>query len=231
LSQARWFDPFGINSLPARAAKGRHEMATGHNAPPAPTARPIFPTITWEIHLPQLEPHLEEWKAALDHKMANQEEGIGRSTRNGWSGPKTLFDEPLFKPLLLAAQTHYGQCLGAMGVPKGFRFGMEAWGNIHEYGGYNKLHIHREAVLSGVFYLSRPEGSGAIVLHDPRPGTLFSRPFGFGANKWSELRLAPAAGTMLMFPNWLEHSVEPNLSQERRYSIAINAILPNTPRT
>lgn len=206
-------------------------MATRQDAPVGPTARQIFPTTFWEIHLPQLEPHLDEWKAALDAKMEAEEEGIGRSTRNGWSGPKTLFDEPLFKPLREAAQANYGKCLVAMGVPKGFRFGMEAWGNIHEQGGYNKLHIHREAVLSGVFYLSRPEGSGAIVLHDPRPGTLFSRPFGLGINKWSELRLAPPAGTMLMFPNWLEHSVEPNLSQERRYSIAINAILPNTPRT
>jgi uncharacterized protein (TIGR02466 family) len=203
-------------------------MAT---APTGVSPRQIFATTFWEVHLPDLEPHLDIWKAALDEKMASEKEGIGRSTRNGWSGPKTLFDEPLFKPLLTAAQTHYGQALGQMGVPKGFRFAMEAWGNIHELGGYNKLHIHREAVLSGVFYLSRPEGSGAIVLHDPRPGTLFSRPFGLGANKWSELRLAPPAGTMLMFPNWLEHSVEPNLSTERRYSIAINAILPNTVRT
>lgn len=194
-------------------------------------ARQIFATTVWEVHLPELEPHMDAWRAALDEKMASEKEGIGRSTRNGWSGPKTLFDEPLFKPLLVAAQVNYGQALGQMGVPKGFRFAMEAWGNIHEQGGYNKLHIHREAVLSGVFYLSRPEGSGAIVLHDPRPGTLFSRPFGLGVNKWSELRLAPPAGTMLMFPNWLEHSVEPNLSSERRYSVAINAILPDTRRT
>ncbi|HTM96862.1 MAG TPA: TIGR02466 family protein, partial [Croceibacterium sp.] len=191
------------------------------------TAHQIFPTTIWSVNLPDLAPHLEEWKRALDAKMAEEKEGVGRSTRGGWSGPKTLFAEERFKPLAVAAQTHFGKCLVAMGMPAGFRFGLEAWGNIHEQGGYNKLHIHREAILSGVFYLSRPGDSGAIVFHDPRPGTLFSRPFGLGVNKWSEIRMSPPTGAMLMFPNWMEHSVEPNQSQERRYSIAINAIFPS----
>jgi uncharacterized protein (TIGR02466 family) len=189
----------------------------------------LFPTTIWSVELPDLEPHLEGWKKSLDAKMAAEEEGIGRSTRGGWSGPKTLFDEEEFGPLLEAAKKHYGACLMAMGLPKGFRFAMEAWGNIHEKGGYNKLHIHREAILSGVFYLSRPDDSGSIVFHDPRPGTLFSRPFGLGVNKWSELRMSPPTGTMMLFPNWMEHSVEPNLSDQRRYSIAINAIFPMRP--
>lgn len=190
------------------------------------TAHQVFATTIWSVELPQLAPHLEEWTQALDAKMAAEKEGVGRSTRGGWSGPKTLFEEPPFKPLAQEATKQFGQCLRAMGVPNGFRFALEAWGNIHERGGYNKLHIHREAILSGVFYLSRPDDSGAIVLHDPRPGTLFSRPFGAGVNRWSELRLTPPTGSMLMFPNWMEHSVEPNLSDERRYSIAINAIFP-----
>jgi hypothetical protein len=33
-------------------------------------------------------------------------------------------------------------------------------------------------------------------------------------------------GTLLVFPHWLEHSVELNEANERRYSIAMNAILP-----
>jgi uncharacterized protein (TIGR02466 family) len=190
----------------------------------------LFPTTIWSVNLSALSTYLDDWKRALDAKMAAEEEGIGRSTRNGWSGPKTLFAEERFKPLMDEARKHFSQCLIAMGVPKGFRFALEAWGNIHEQGGYNKLHIHREAVLSGVFYLSRPDDSGKIVFHDPRPGTLFSRPFGLGVNKWAEIHMSPATGSMLMFPNWMEHSVEPNLSRERRYSIAINAILPSLTR-
>ena len=62
-------------------------MATRQDAPAGPTARQIFPTTFWEIHLPQLEPLLDGWKAALDAKMEGEKEGIGRSTRNGWRRP------------------------------------------------------------------------------------------------------------------------------------------------
>lgn len=113
-----------------------------------------------------------------------------------------------------------------MGVTDGFSFALEAWGNIHDAGGFNEPHIHREAVLSGCFYLHTPIGGGGIVFHDPRPGPLFSRPWGRGVNSLSQVGVQVKPGMLLLFPHWLEHSVEPNQSVESRYSIAMNAILP-----
>lgn len=111
-----------------------------------------------------------------------------------------------------------------MKFKEGFRFGMEAWGNIQDPGGYNKLHIHREAIVSGVFYLKTPEGSGAISFMDPRPGALYSRPFQHPHNSYKEILMKAEQGLFLAFPNWLQHSVEPNAADSARYSIAVNAV-------
>jgi len=169
---------------------------------------------------------MAEWRSRLDQMRSTEAEGKGRSTRTGWSGPKTLFNDPLFKPLRDRCQVLFARALKEMKVPDGFRFGLEAWGNIHDTGGFNQPHIHREAVLSGCFYLHTPKGSGAIVFHDPRPGTSYSRSWGRGVNSWSKTAFNVHAGTVLLFPHWLEHSVEPNESSECRYSIAMNAVLP-----
>lgn len=190
----------------------------------------LFPTVFWMDELQDLSPMMYEWRARLDQMRSTEEAGKGRSTRTGWSGPKTLFNDPVFKPLRDRCQTLFGRALMEMKVPDGFRFGMEAWGNIHDTGGFNQPHIHREAVLSGCFYLFTPKGSGAIVFHDPRPGSLYSRPWGRGINSWGKSAIGVRAGTVLLFPHWLEHSVEPNESAECRYSIAMNAILPRSVR-
>jgi uncharacterized protein (TIGR02466 family) len=114
-----------------------------------------------------------------------------------------------------------------MGVPDGFSFVTEAWGNIHDPGRLNRPHIHLEAVLSGCFYLYSPTGSGEIVFHDPRPGTLYSRSWGRGISSWSKVGIEVKPSMLLLIPNWLEHSVEMKQSIDTRYSIAINAIIPS----
>ncbi len=186
----------------------------------------IFPTTIWTHELPDLLPMLSAWRQRLDEMRDREQQGQGRSTRDGWSGPKTLFDDPAFQVLKTQSQQAFAHALRQMGVPEGFSFSMEAWANIHDAGGFSQPHIHREAVLSGCFYLHTPPGSGSIVFHDPRPGTLYSRPWGKGVNSWSKIGMQVRAGSLLVFPHWLEHSVEPNQAAEGRYSIAMNAILP-----
>lgn len=186
----------------------------------------IFPTTIWTHDLPDLLHMIPGWRQRLDDMRAHEQQAKGRSTREGWSGPKTLFDDAEFRPLREQCQQAFLVALRQMGVAEGFAFAMEAWANIHDAGGFNQPHIHREAVLSGCFYLHTPQGSGAIVFHDPRPGTLYSRPWGSGVNTWSKVGMQVRPGMLVLFPHWLEHSVEPNQATEGRYSIAMNAILP-----
>ena len=191
-----------------------------------PKSHSVFPTTIWTVDLSELSPHFAQWRSRINALRSSQEGLRARSTRQGWSGPKTVFGEPDFVPLQALCREAFSACFQEMKVPEGFRFGMEAWGNVHDKGGFNQPHIHREAILSGSFYLTVPQGSGAIVFHDPRPSTLYSRTWGKGVNRWEKIAFKPKEGTLLIFPNWLEHSVEPHEGDEPRCSIAMNAVLP-----
>jgi hypothetical protein len=82
------------------------------------------------------------------------------------------------------------------------------WLNAMAPGQSTSRHCHEEndELLSGVYYVTAPRDSGAILFHDG--------PF--------ETRVVPRAGLMLLFPPELPHSVGTNMSQELRLSIAFN---------
>lgn len=184
----------------------------------------LFITRIWHFDLSDLEPHRGEWLSQIMERRELEEAGKGRSTRHGWSGPKTLFQDPLFASLLSSVHQVVRKAFTDMAVPGGLSYGLEAWANVHENGGFNRTHTHREALLSGCYYVDVPPGAGSIVFKDPRPGPQHARSLGKGVNSLSEVSLQPKTGALLLFPNWLEHSVEPNESEQARVSIAFNAV-------
>lgn len=101
---------------------------------------------------------------------------------------------------------------------------LEMWTNINGPGHFNETHHHNPhsgTFMSGVFYVKCPEDSGAIRFYDPRPH-IDTSPDSvyYGGSKF--IRFFPNPNTLLIFPPWLNHSVEPNQSQEDRLSIAFN---------
>jgi uncharacterized protein (TIGR02466 family) len=103
-------------------------------------------------------------------------------------------------------------------------FVLQSWVNIHDVGGFNLQHMHEGALLSGCVYLAVPPGSGNLVFRDPRPGVLNSFLKGSGANAFKDVQLRPEAGLVVLFPNWLEHYVEPHEGEAPRICVAFNAL-------
>jgi uncharacterized protein (TIGR02466 family) len=101
------------------------------------------------------------------------------------------------------------------------------WININKKNQYNKMHIHSSSILSGVYYAATPPQSGCIIFHN-RPETSFILDelvhVGAKVTKFTATTQAfqPKAGAVLIFPGWLQHSVEENRSEEDRISIAFN---------
>lgn len=91
----------------------------------------------------------------------------------------------------------------------------EMWGNINYKYCHNAAHIHGEA-LSGVFYLQTPPNSGRLVLCNPsvRSDGRLIRSFNYP--------VVPEPLGLIIFPSWLEHYVEPNLSDGIRISVSFN---------
>jgi uncharacterized protein (TIGR02466 family) len=77
-------------------------------------------------------------------------------------------------------------------------------------------------VFSGVFYLSASQDQGDIIFKNPNPFSHFVFPFIDDENL---IHYKPETKKILMFPSWLEHRVEPNLTDSPRISIAFNVQL------
>ena len=104
------------------------------------------------------------------------------------------------------------------------------WANVSPKFSYNRSHVHPGALWSGVYYVKAPKNSGSICFVDPRPGPCVLDPAYCTEKKRPshmirEVRFEPLEGRMIMFPGWLPHEVEPNLSEEDdniRVSISFN---------
>jgi uncharacterized protein (TIGR02466 family) len=102
------------------------------------------------------------------------------------------------------------------------------WVHATPPGGLTQSHTHKPAVLSGVYYLDKPENSGDLVFvdlnqfHDYEPRSL---PGEIDPIATPQVIMKAEEGTMLVFPSWLPHKVPENMSNRERVSISFNAVL------
>ena len=103
------------------------------------------------------------------------------------------------------------------------------WMNINGYRDYNTLHHHcgKHEDLSGIYYVKIPKDyKAAVSFVDPRPRAS-ANPF-YTANflNYDEyIKYEPSEGSLLLFPTFFEHQVEPNNSNEDRISVSFNLSL------
>jgi uncharacterized protein (TIGR02466 family) len=184
----------------------------------------VFPTRLWIFDLAELLPQFDDWQERIMAWRHTDPAPAGRSNRRGWNSQKTLFSESAFAPLKEAANTAFSHAFRDMELSSAVRFRLEAWVNLHDPGGFNTLHVHPGVLLCGCLYLQVPDDAGPIVFRDPRPGVVLTPFSGKGIHCGGDLSVRPAASQLIVFPNWLEHRVEPNDGTEPRISIAMNAL-------
>ena len=72
------------------------------------------------------------------------------------------------------------------------------------------------------------KNSGALKLIDPRPGAQVimprRKPGELPPHFWRDVNYAPLDGRIIMFPAWIWHEVETNMSAELRISVSFNFI-------
>lgn len=136
-----------------------------------------------------------------------------KSNFGGYQTHDKLHEIPIFKEFVEALE-NIGNKISINYTPEKLKI-MEMWGNINYYKDSNAHHIHGGAI-SGVFYLETPENCGRLILNNPAvrsDGKLF---------KNLNYPIDPVKLACIFFPSWLEHYVEPNLSNQRRTSISFN---------
>ncbi|MGH7391302.1 MAG: 2OG-Fe(II) oxygenase family protein, partial [Candidatus Rokuibacteriota bacterium] len=98
------------------------------------------------------------------------------------------------------------------------------WANVGAPGAPHRMHTHPNNFLSGVYYLQVDDGGNTINFHDPRPQTAVLRPpvTELTAYNTDQVVVPVTPGTLILFPAWLAHSVDPNRSDRERISVSFN---------
>ena len=105
------------------------------------------------------------------------------------------------------------------------------WANINPRYASNHQHTHPHALWSGVYYVQTPPNCGLLYFTDPRPQTQVLTPYYDLKRRspatWLEVHYQPIEGRLIVFPAWLSHAVQPNLTEEEgaaadRISVSFN---------
>ena len=101
------------------------------------------------------------------------------------------------------------------------------WAIINTGGASNARHHHGNSDISAAYYVRAPENCGEIVFYDPRPAPVFSHPKSNKPNFLNAMvnSISPVEGGLVLFPSYLDHSVNPNKSKEERIVISFNLSL------
>lgn len=193
---------------------------------------PMFPTLVWKV---QLKP---EFRDAIDAKIFATLEGIRRDLPElglgqGWQSDQTLHEREELGDLV--------SCLGhvAKSILRFWRIGYDAfeisgcWATVLAKGAIHKVHSHPNNFLSGVYYVRTPPGADTINFHDPRHQARVIRPpvVELTAENTDQVVVRVTNGTLLVFPSYLEHSVDANTSEEERISISFNIMFSSFTET
>jgi uncharacterized protein (TIGR02466 family) len=99
------------------------------------------------------------------------------------------------------------------------------WINVMAKGAIHAPHIHPHAAVSGTYYVTVPEGAGAIRFEDPRLPLMMAAP---PRKKHAPLAsrsfvdVVPRPGLLLLWESWLRHGVEANKARAPRISVSFN---------
>jgi len=96
------------------------------------------------------------------------------------------------------------------------------WVNINEKGNSNDQHYHPNSFLTGVFYFEIENDSGDLVLLRPDLMKHYTNIMSNNENLFQLIKVKPKKNSLIIFPSWLEHKVEPNNTNKPRISFAFN---------
>jgi len=147
--------------------------------------------------------------------------GIVRSNARdigAWHSPTTMNVREEFQLFVTQVDTCVNELYADQMYSREYQSScLNMWANINQKSGYNRSHIHPGSLWSGVYYVQTPKDCGRIIFQEPRPQAQILQPAQRkdaeqAAEHWSEVFHEAIAGRLILFPSWLRHEVEPNMS-------------------
>ena len=182
-----------------------------------------FPTMVYQIQIGDAEQLNKKLLKSICSERDRDREGIARSNYKelgGWHSQNFLHRDENYKELVGHINDPTTRMSEDMGYSKKHHMRIGTmWSIINPPGSSNRAHVHPGCLWSGVYYIQAPENAGRIEFIDPRTAHLMNQPrYKPNAKRkreyWTKVRFLPKPGRMLIFPAWLYHAVDPNMTKE-----------------
>jgi uncharacterized protein (TIGR02466 family) len=155
-------------------------------------------------------------------KIKEKNSGVNISNIGGWQSnaynyPDHVFMQSIIREIHIPIRKVYDE----MGITDDVRL-INYWFNVNDNRDYNQFHDHPFSYFSACLYVKIPENSGNIVFERPDPLKLCIWTQKNNEHNRGMYIHQPVENTIVIFPSFIKHCVEQNMSDESRISIAFN---------
>ena len=186
----------------------------------------FFPTPVWTLQLDNYQSINEQMYKFIKITQSKDQQGISKSNIKGWHSKDFNMQENEPKDFIKFILPAIEQVITDMNWEKQKQSINinNMWAIINTGGSANLRHQHGNSTISGAYYVRAPKNSGDIVFYDPRPAPVYTYPKAVNPNLLNAQvnGISPKEGALVLFPSYLDHSVNENLSNEERIVISFN---------
>ncbi len=189
----------------------------------------FFPTPVWTTNLDNYKTINEQMYNYIKSNKKNDEKGISKSNVKGWHSNDFNLNDKDPQNFIAFILPAIENVMNDMNWDKGKQTAKisNMWAIINTGGSANLRHQHGNSTISGAYYVRAPQDCGDIVFYDPRPAPIYSYPNVKSVNFLNAQvnGISPVEGALILFPSFLDHSVNENKSNEERIVISFNISL------
>ncbi len=186
----------------------------------------FFPSPVWTFQINNYKMINEEMYKFIKNSQMKDQVGINKSNIKGWHSKDFDLQEDTPKNFINFILPSIEKVILDMNWEKQKqKININnMWAIINTGGAANLRHQHGNSTISGAYYVRAPKNCGDIVFYDPRPAPVYSYPNAINPNLLNAQinGISPNEGGLVMFPSYLDHSVNENLSKEERIVISFN---------
>lgn len=186
----------------------------------------FFSTPVWTLQIDNYKNVNEEMHTYIKELQNKDQIGISKSNLKGWHSKDFNLNERQPQNFISLIYSSIEQVMHDMNWDKQKQIAKinNMWAIINTGGSANLRHQHGNSTISGAYYVRAPENSGDIIFYDPRPAPIYSHPNAVSPNSLNAQinGISPKEGALVLFPSYLDHSVNENKSNEERIVISFN---------
>ena len=186
----------------------------------------LFPTPVWTSQLENYKSINEQMYDFIKSEQSKDKFGISKSNVKGWHSKDFELNKTEVQKFINLILPSIEKVMIDMNWERQKQEVKinNMWAIINTGGAANLRHQHGNSSISGAYYVKAPVNCGDIVFYDPRPAPVYSHPNISGPNFLNAQvnGITPKEGALVLFPSFLDHSVNENKSNDERIVISFN---------